>query len=86
MSSTMMPMPSRILVMSANVVLEARLDMLSLAIECVGASLSAAQAREVASAFSDRRALLLTQCGQISDDVEAAPASQAGLMMQAFRR
>ena len=72
--------------MSTNVVLEARLDMLSLAIECVGASLSAAQAREVASAFSDRLSVLLTQRGQVSDDVDAALASQAGLLMQAFRR
>jgi len=59
-SRTMKPLTSRSLVMSTNDVLEARLDMLSLAIECVDASLSAAQAREVASAFSDRLSLLLT--------------------------
>jgi len=72
--------------MSTNVVLEARLDMLSLAIECVGASLSAAQAREVASTFSDRLSLLLAERDQVSDDVDAALAAQAGLLMQAFRR
>jgi hypothetical protein len=33
----MTPLPSRSLVMSTNVVLEARLVVLSLAIECVGA-------------------------------------------------
>lgn len=72
--------------MTTNVVLEARLNMLSLAIECVAVSLSAAQAREVASVFSDRLSVLLTQRGQIGDDVDAALASQAGLLMQAFRR
>jgi hypothetical protein len=72
--------------MSTNVVLEARLDMLSLAIECVGATLSAAQPREVAFAFSDKLSLLLTQRGQVSDAVDAALACQAGLLMQAFRR
>ena len=82
----MAPLPSWNLVMSTNVALEARLDMLSLAIECVGAALSAAQAREVASEFSDRLSLLLAQRGQVSDDVDAALASQAGLLMQAFRR
>jgi hypothetical protein len=71
--------------MSTNVVLEARLDMLSLAIECVGATLSAAQAREVALAFSDKLSLLLTQRGQVSDAVDAALACQAGLLTQAFR-
>jgi len=30
--------------------------------------------------------LLLTQRGQVSDNVDAALASQAGLLMQAFRR
>jgi len=30
--------------------------------------------------------LLLTQRGQVSDAVDAALASQAGLLMQAFRR
>ena len=82
----MTPLPSRSLVMSTNVVLEARLDMLSLAIECVGATLSAAQAREVALAFSDKLSLLLTQRGQVSDAVDAALACQAGLLTQAFRR
>jgi hypothetical protein len=72
--------------MSTNVVLEARLDMLSLAIECVGATLSAAQPREVALAFSDKLSLLLTQRGQVSDAVDAALACQAGLLTQAFRR
>jgi hypothetical protein len=82
----MTPLPSQSLVMSTNAVLEARLDMLSLAIECIGASLAAAQAREVASAFSDRLSLLLAERGQVSDDVDAALASQAGLLMQALRR
>ena len=72
--------------MRTNLVLEARLDMLSLAIECVGASLSAVQAREAASVFSDRLSVLLSQRGQISDDVDAALASQAGQLIQAFRR
>jgi hypothetical protein len=82
----MTPLPSRSLVMSTNVVLEARLDMLSLAIECVGATLSAAQPREVALAFSDKLSLLLTQRGQVSDAVDAVLACQAGLLTQAFRR
>ena len=43
--------------------LEARLEMLALAIECVGASLSVAQAREVAASFSDRLSLLLAEQG-----------------------
>ena len=85
MSCTLTPMPSRNLVMSTDVVLKARLDMPSLAIDFVGASLSAAQACEVASAFSDRLDLLLTQRGQIGDDIDAALASQAELLMQAFR-
>ena len=72
--------------MSTNAVLEARLDMLSLAIECIGASLPAAQARGVASAFTDRQSLLLAERGQVSDDVDAALALQAGLLIQAFRR
>ena len=76
----MAPLPLWRVVMSTNVILETRLDMLSLAIECVGASLSAAQARVVASAFSDRLSLLLTQRGQVSDDVDVALTYQAGLL------
>jgi hypothetical protein len=60
--------------------------MLSLAVECIGASLSAAQAREVNASFNERLSLLLADRGHISDDVDAALAAQAGLLLQAFRR
>ena len=66
--------------------LEARLDMLALAIECIGTSLSAAQAREVASGFSDDLSLMLAERGQVSADVDAALAAQAGRLIRAFGR
>jgi len=72
--------------MHSNAVLEARLNMLSLAVECIGASLSAAQSREVSASFNERPSLLLADRGQVSDDVDAALAAQAGLLLQAFRR
>jgi hypothetical protein len=72
--------------MSTHSTLEARLDMLALAVECIGASLAAAQAREVAASFGERLSLLLAQRGQVSADVDAALAAQAGLLMQALRR
>ena len=72
--------------MSQNDVLEARLDMLALAVECIGASLSAAQAREVAASFAQRLSLLLAERSQLSADADAAVASQVGLLMQALRR
>jgi hypothetical protein len=72
--------------MTTSATLEARLDMLALAVECIGVSLSVAQAREVAAGFSDRLPLLLVQRGQISADVDAALAAQAGALMQALKR
>jgi len=72
--------------MSQNDVLEARLDMLALAVECIGASLSAAQAREVAASFGQRLSLLLAERSQLSADADAAVASQLGLLMHALRR
>jgi hypothetical protein len=72
--------------MNKHDVLEARLDMLALAIECLGASLSAAQGREVAASFSERLSLLLAERGEVSADVDAALAAQAGRLMQVLRR
>lgn len=72
--------------MHSNAALEARLNMLSLAVESIGASLSTAQAREVSESFNERLSLLLADHGQISEDVDAALAEQAGLLLQAFRR
>lgn len=45
--------------------LEARLDVLALAVECIGASLPATQAREVAASFNDRLSLLLAEQGRV---------------------
>ena len=64
----------------------ARLDMLALAVECLGASLSAAQGREVAANFGERLSLLLAERGEVSADVDVALAAQAGRLMQALRR
>jgi hypothetical protein len=72
--------------MHSNAALEARLNMLSLAVECIVASLSAAQAREVSAAFNERLSLLLADRGHINDDVDAAQAAQAGLLLQVCRR
>lgn len=72
--------------MNKHDVLEARLDMLALAVECLGASLSAAQAREVAAGFSERLSLLLAERGVVSADIDAALAAQAGRLMQVLRR
>ena len=72
--------------MNQHDVLEARLDMLALAVECLGASLSTAQGREVAANFSERLSLLLAERGEVSADVDAALAAQAGRLMQVLRR
>lgn len=72
--------------MYSNAALEARLNMLTLAVECIAASLSAAQAREVRASFNERLSLLLADRGHISEDVDAALAAQAGLLLHAFRR
>ena len=72
--------------MNTNAVLEARLDMLALVVECIGASLSAAQAREVATSFGGRLSVLLEERAQFSADVDAAVAAQVGQLMQALRR
>jgi hypothetical protein len=82
----MQPSPHKFLAMQSNAALEARLNMLSLAVECIGASLSGAKAHEVSASFNERLSLLLADRGQISDDVDAALAAQAGLLLQAFRR
>ena len=66
--------------------LEARLHILALAVECIGASLPASQAREVAAGFGESLSLLLAEQGPVSDNVDAARAAQAGRLMQALRR
>lgn len=67
-------------------VLEARLEMLAAAVECLCASLSAVQGREVAANFSERVSVLLAERGEVSADIDAALAAQAGRLMQAIRR
>ena len=66
--------------------LEARLQLLALAVECIGASLPVTQSREVAASFSDRLSLLLAEQGHVSANVDAALAAQAGSLLQALRR
>jgi hypothetical protein len=72
--------------MTTSATFEARVDLLALAVECIAASLGAAQAREATANLHDRLSLLLAQLGQVSADVDAALAAQAGPLMQALRR
>lgn len=72
--------------MNTSATLQARLDMLALAVECIGASLATVQAKEVAVSFRDRLSLLLAERGTVNADVDAALAAQAGSLMQALRR
>jgi len=72
--------------MTTSATLEARVDLLSLAVECLARSLSTAQAREVTASLHDGLSLLLAQRGQVSAEVDAALAAQAGPLMQALRR
>jgi hypothetical protein len=72
--------------MSQNDVLDARLDVLALAVDCIAASLPATQAREVAAGFGQRLSLLLAERRQFSADADAAVAYQVGLLMQALKR
>jgi len=66
--------------------IEARVDVLALAVQCIATSLAAAQAREVAAAFNDGLAQLLVERGQMSVEQDEAIAMQAGLVLRALRR
>lgn len=70
---------------SPSATLEARVDLLALAVES-SASLSAARVRDVTTDFHGRLSLLLVQLGQVSTDVDAATAAQASPRMQALSR
>lgn len=72
--------------MNNHPVLEARLDMLTLAVECIAASLPAAQAREVTKSFGERLSAQLAEKTQFSADVDAAVAAQVGRLIQALQR
>ena len=72
--------------MAATEALEARIDVLALAVQCMAASLAPAQAREVASGFEDGLAQLLADRVQVSAEVDETLAVQAGLLLRALGR
>lgn len=70
--------------MTATATLEARLDVLALALQCIAASLESAQAREVAAAIKDGLAQILAECGQLSIEQDEAIAMQTGQLLRAL--
>lgn len=72
--------------MSTLPIFEARLDMLTLAVECIAASMPSAQAREVSRSFGERLSAQLAERAQFSADVDAAVAAQLGRLIQTLQR
>lgn len=72
--------------MTTHTALEARIDVLALAVECIAASLAAAQAREVGAGLQDGLSRMLAERGAMSAEVDEALAVQAGLLIRALAR
>ncbi len=72
--------------MAGTEALEARLEVLALAMQCMAASLAPAQAREVAGSLEDGLAKLLAERGQVSAEVDETLAMQAGLLLRSLGR
>jgi hypothetical protein len=72
--------------MATTATLEARVDVLALAVECIASSLAGYQASEVAAVFRDGLSRHLVERGTVSAEVDEALAIQAGLMLRALCR
>jgi hypothetical protein len=72
--------------MNATATLEARLDVLALALQCIAASLESEQAREVAAAIKDGLAQILAERGEICAEQDEAVAVQTGQLLRALSR
>jgi hypothetical protein len=72
--------------MATTSMLEARVDVLALAVECIASSLAGYQANEAAAVFRDGLSRHLTERGQVSAEVDEALAVQAGLLLRALGR
>jgi hypothetical protein len=72
--------------MATAATLEARVDVLALAVECIASSLPGYQASEVAAAFRDGISRQLAERGHVSAEVDEALAVQTGLLLRALGR
>ena len=72
--------------MNATATLEARVDVLALALQCIAASLKADQAREVAAAIKDGLVQILAERGEMNSEQDEAVAMQTGQLLRALSR
>ena len=72
--------------MTTTATLEARVDVLALALQCIAASLEAEQAREVAAAIKDGLVQILAERGEMSAEQDEAVAVQVGQLLRALSR
>jgi hypothetical protein len=72
--------------MSQLATIEARIDVLALALQCIAASLESGQASEVAAAIKDGLAQFLVERGEMSSEQDEAVAVQTGQLLRALGR
>ena len=72
--------------MATTATLEARVDVLALAVECIASSLPGYQATEVAAVFRNGLSRHLAERGHVSAEVDEALAVQTGLLLRALGR
>ena len=72
--------------MATTAKLEARVDVLALAVECIASSMPGYQASEAVALFTDGLARLLAERGEVNAEVDEALAVQAGALLRALGR
>jgi hypothetical protein len=72
--------------MATTATLEARVDVLAMAVECIASSLAGYQASVFAAVFRDGLSHHLAERGHVSAEVDEALAVQAGLLLRALGR